>query len=148
MKKIFSLLLFCFLTLTAWAEGKNLVITFDNGSTQAFLLSEKPEVNFGNDKLIVTAGTTTAEYALNEVMTFTFAETSDIKQIVGTPEFSWQNAAIVFSAPIDVEAYSADGVRLDISYTKTSQSTIVVLSSLPKGITILRAANKTIKICK
>lgn len=88
------------------------------------------------------------EYALSDVMTFTFAETSGIPGVQNAPEVVWQDDAVVFAAVADVEAYNAAGVRIDLTYTKSSHSVIVPLSSLPKGVTILRAGNKDIKICK
>ena len=150
MKKTFLFIFFVlFLTASASAYSeKSLVVTSDDGKTQTFLLSACPEVSIDADRLIIASGSSVVEYALSDVMTFTFAETSGIPGVQNAPEVVWQDDAVVFAAVADVEAYNAAGVRIDLTYTKSSHSVIVPISSLPKGVTILRAGNKNIKICK
>ena len=76
IKKTILFFVATFISLASWAGGKSLVVTFDNGTTQTFLLSDKPKVSVADDKLIVEAAATTMQYTLNEVKTFTFAEVS------------------------------------------------------------------------
>ena len=61
------------LSSSASGAGKSLVITFDNGTTQTYLLSDNPEVTVADNMLVVAAGGTTAQYTLADVLTFTFA---------------------------------------------------------------------------
>lgn len=149
MKKTFLLLMASVAYLTAWAANKSLIITFDNGSTQSFLLSDKPNVSVADDKLIVVAGAITAQYTLNEVKTFTFADaTTGINGVANGCPISRQGDALVVSTPVKVDAYTIDGKRIDIDYVRHESHTVVPLSSLPKGVTLLKIGKQTVKMIK
>lgn len=143
---ILSLLLS--LATSAAGAGKSLVITFDNGTTQTYLLSANPEVTVADNMLVVTAAGATAQYTLADVLTFTFAETTGIKTPETAPGIMRHGDCILISTPTKVEAYTADGKAVSVQYTVSGSTTAVPLNSLPKGITILSAAGKTIKICR
>ncbi|MGM9713792.1 MAG: hypothetical protein ACI3Y5_06705, partial [Prevotella sp.] len=150
MKRIIPLILTLLLAVStsAAAAGKSLVITFDNGTTQTYLLSTNPEVTVADNMLVVTAAGTTAQYTLADVLTFTFAETTGIKAAETAPGIMRHGDCILISTPTKVEAYTADGKAVSVQYTVSGGTTAVSLNSLPEGITILRAAGKTIKICR
>lgn len=136
-------------SLASWAGGKSLIITFDNGSTQTFLLSNKPKVSVADDQLIVEAAATTMQYTLNEVKTFTFAEVSSgIDGVASGYDITKEGDAIIVSAHVNVEAYSADGKQVGIQYTYDSNKTVISLSSLPKGMSIVRIGGLSVKIIK
>ena len=136
------------LSLSASGAGKSLVITFDNGTTQTYLLSTNPEVTLADNMLVVTAEGTTAQYTLADVLTFTFSESADIKAVETDPGIMRRGDCILISTPTKVEAYTADGKAVSVQYTVSGSTTAVLINSLPKGITILSAAGKTIKICR
>ena len=115
------------LSSSASGAGKSLVITFDNGTTQTYLLSDNPEVTVADNMLVVAAGGTTAQYTLADVR---------------------RGDCILISTPTKVEAYTTDGKAVSVQYNVSGSTTAVSLNSLPAGITILRAAGKTIKICR
>lgn len=150
MKKFTLFLLsFLFALRIAAAEAeKSLVVTFDNGTTQTFLLSSCPEVSVADDMLVVAAGGTTVKFTLGDVLTFTFAEASGIVSVQNTPDIMRRGDVIIVSAPVDVEAYTTDGKSVSVRYSKSGSTTAVSLTSLPKGITVLRMAGKTLKICR
>lgn len=143
---ILSLLLA--LATSAAGVGKSLVITFDNGTTQTYLLSANPEVTVADNMLVVTAAGATAQYTLADVLTFTFAETTGIKTPETAPGIMRHGDCILISTPTKVEAYTADGKAVSVQYTVSGSTTAVLINSLPKGVTILSAAGKTIKICR
>ena len=136
------------LSLSASGAGKSLVITFDNGTTQTYLLSANPEVTVADNMLVVTAAGTTARFTLADVLTFTFAEASGIVSVQNTPGIMRHGDCILISTPTKAEAYTADGKAVSVQYTVSGSTTAVLINSLPKGITILSAAGKTIKICR
>ena len=136
------------LSSSASGAGKNLVITFDNGTTQTYLLSDNPEVTVADNMLVVAAGGTTAQYTLADVLTFTFAETTGIKTVETAPGIMRRGDCILISTPTKVEAYTTDGKAVSVQYNVSGSTTAVSLNSLPAGITILRAAGKSIKICR
>ena len=136
------------LSLSASGAGKSLVITFDNGTTQTYLLSTNPEVTVADNMLVVTAEGTTAQYTLADVLTFTFSESADIKAVETDPDIMRRGDCILISTPTKVEAYTTDGKAVSVQYNISGSTTTVSLNSLPAGITILRAAGKSIKICR
>lgn len=136
------------LSLSASGAGKSLVITFDNGTTQTYLLSTNPEVTVADNMLVVTAEGTTAQYTLADVLTFTFSESADIKAVETDPGIMRRGDCILISTPTKVEAYTTDGKAVSAQYNISGSTTAVSLNSLPAGITILRAAGKSIKICR
>ena len=136
------------LSSSASGAGKSLVITFDNGTTQTYLLSTNPEVTVADNMLVVTAEGTTAQYTLADVLTFTFSESADIKAVETDPGIMRRGDCILISTPTKVEAYTAAGKAIGVNYTVSGSTTAVSLNSLPAGITILRAAGKSIKICR
>ncbi len=150
MKKTLLILITCLccMSLMAAEGSKSLVITFDNGTTQTYLLSDNPEVTVADNMLVVAAGGTTAQYTLADVLTFTFAETTGIKTVETAPGIMRRGDCILISTPTKVEAYTTDGKAVSVQYNVSGSTTAVSLNSLPAGITILRAAGKTIKICR
>ena len=136
------------LSSSASGAGKNLVITFDNGTTQTYLLSTNPEVTVADNMLVVTAEGTTAQYTLADVLTFTFSESADIKAVETDPGIMRRGDCILISTPTKVEAYTTDGKAVSVQSNISGSTTAVSLNSLPAGITILRAAGKSIKICR
>lgn len=150
MKKTLLILITCLccMGLMAAEGSKSLVITFDNGTTQTYLLSDNPEVTVADNMLVVAAGGTTAQYTLADVLTFTFAETTGIKTVETAPGIMRRGDCILISTPTKVEAYTTDGKAVSVQYNVSGSTTAVSLNSLPAGITILRAAGKTIKICR
>ena len=150
MKKTLLILITCLccMGLMAAEGSKSLVITFDNGTTQTYLLSTNPEVTVADNMLVVTAEGTTAQYTLADVLTFTFSESADIKAVETDPGIMRRGDCILISTPTKVEAYTADGKAIGVNYTVSGSTTAVSLNSLPAGITILRAAGKSIKICR
>lgn len=150
MKKLSLLLLsLCFtLRMAAAGEGKSLVILFDNGTTQTFLLAEKPEVSVADDKLVVTTSVATTQYTLADVLSFSFAETSGIDGVMNNPDIVRNGDTLLFSSPVNVEAFTADGKAVSIQYTKSGSGTAVSLKSLPSGVTIIKAAGRNIKIIR
>lgn len=150
MKKLSLLLLsLCFtLRMAAAGEGKSLVILFDNGTTQTFLLAEKPEVSVADDKLVVTTSVATTQYTLADVLSFSFAETSGIDGVMNNPDIVRNGDTLLFSSLVNVEAFTADGKAVSIQYTKSGSGTAVSLKSLPSGVTIIKAAGRNIKIIR
>ena len=138
IKKTILFFVATFISLASWAGGKSLVVTFDNGTTQTFLLSDKPKV-----------AATTMQYTLNEVKTFTFAEVSSgIDGLAAGYDITKEGDAIIVSAQVKVEAYTADGKEIGIQYTHDANRTIISLSSLPNGLSIVRVGALSVKIVR
>ena len=83
MRKLLLSLLALFCCIIAKAEDKSLIITFNDNTTQTFVLSTLPQITMANNKMTILAGATTAEYDLYKIKTFIFSGTTNIRNILG-----------------------------------------------------------------
>lgn len=151
MKKLLLTLIALFIsTAITWADDNALVVTFSDGSHQTFLLADLPDVRMANDKMTITAGSTTAEYDLYTVKTFTFGTaTTGVKAIEEARMTVQGDALIVPSAKAKVSVYSIDGAAVDAKVSRGSGTTTVDLGSLPTGrVYIINADGKSVKILR
>ena len=139
--------LFC--CIIAKAEDKSLIITFNDNTTQTFVLSTLPQITMANNKMTILAGATTAEYDLYKIKTFTFSGTTSIRNIEDNSEIKTEgNKIIIEGTNANVRIFSIDGKSTTIKTTNTSNSTVIDISSLNSGVYIIKANDKTVKISK
>lgn len=139
--------LFC--SIIAKAEDKSLIITFSDNTTQTFVLSALPQITMANNKMTISAGSTTAEYDLYKIKTFTFSGTTGIENIENNSSIIAEgDRIIVEGANANVRIFSVDGKTATLKTTSLSNSTIIDISSLGRGVYIIKANDKTLKISK
>ena len=139
--------LFC--SIVAKAEDKSLIITFSDNTTQTFVLSALPQITMANNKMTISAGSTTAEYDLYKIKTFTFSGTTGIENIENNTSIIAEGDKIIIEgANANVKIFSVDGKTATLKTTSLSNSTIIDISSLGKGVYIIKANDKTLKISK
>ena len=139
--------LFC--SIIAKAEDKSLIITFSDNTTQTFVLSALPQITMANNKMTISAGSTTAEYDLYKIKTFTFSGTTGIENIENNSSIIAEgDRIIVEGANANVRIFSVDGKTTTLKTTSLSNSTIIDISSLGRGVYIIKANDKTLKISK
>lgn len=139
--------LFC--SIVAKAEDKSLIITFSDNTTQTFVLSALPQITMANNKMTISAGSTTAEYDLYKIKTFTFSGTTGIENIENNSSIIAEgDRIIVEGANANVRIFSVDGKTTTLKTTSLSNSTIIDISSLGRGVYIIKANDKTLKISK
>ena len=139
--------LFC--SIIAKAEDKSLIITFSDNTTQTFVLAALPQITMSNNKMTISAGSTTAEYDLYKIKTFTFSGTTEIKDIENNSSIIAEGDKIIIEgANANVRIFSIDGKPATIKTTNLSSSTIIDISSLGRGVYIIKANDKTVKISK
>lgn len=139
--------LFC--SIIAKAEDKSLIITFSDNTTQTFVLAALPQITMANNKMTISAGSTTAEYDLYKIKTFTFSGTTEIKDIENNSSIIAEGDKIIIEgANANVRIFSIDGKPATIKTTNLSSSTIIDISSLGRGVYIIKANDKTVKISK
>ncbi len=139
--------LFC--SIVAKAEDKSLIITFSDNTTQTFVLSALPQITMANNKMTISASSTTAEYDLYKIKTFTFSGTTEIKDIENNSSIIAEGDKIIIEgANANVRIFSIDGKPATIKTTNLSSSTIIDISSLGRGVYIIKANDKTVKISK
>ena len=139
--------LFC--SIVAKAEDKSLIITFSDNTTQTFVLSTLPQITMSNNKMTISAGSTTAEYDLYKIKTFTFSGTTGIENIENNSSIIAEGDRIIIEgANANVRIFSVDGKTTTLKTTSLSNSTIIDISSLGRGVYIIKANDKTLKISK
>lgn len=139
--------LFC--SIVAKAEDKSLIITFSDNTTQTFVLSALPQITMANNKMTISAGSTTAEYDLYKIKTFTFSGTTGIENIENNSSIIAEGDKIIIEgANANVRIFSVDGKTATLKTTSLSNSTIIDISSLGRGVYIIKANDKTLKISK
>ena len=139
--------LFC--SIIAKAEDKSLIITFSDNTTQTFVLAALPQITMSNNKMTISAGSTTAEYDLYKIKTFTFSGTTEIKDIENNSSIIAEGDKIIIEgANANVRIFSVDGKSATLKTTNTSNSTVIDISSLNRGVYIIKANDKTVKVSK
>lgn len=134
----------------ALADDNAVVVTFNDSTQQAFLLSSLPDVKMENDSMTITAGTMTAKYGLNTVKTFSF-DTVDtgIKAIKAADAAVHGDALVIPSEKAKVKVYAVDGSTVNVRINRSNSKTIVDLSSLiPGRVYIINADGKSVKFLK
>lgn len=150
MKKLmFSIFALALSATMARADGNSLVVTLDDGTQHAFLLSALPDISMSNDKMTITAGEETAQYDLYKVKTFTFSSTTAVKAIEAGKINVQGDALVIPSEKAEVSVYTVDGSAVKASVSRGNGNTVVGLGSLPAGrIYIINAGGKSLKIKK
>ncbi|WP_434503532.1 T9SS type A sorting domain-containing protein [Prevotella sp.] len=149
MRKLLLSLLALFCSIVAKAEDKSLIITFSDNTTQTFVLSALPQITMANNKMTISVGSTTAEYDLYKIKTFTFSGTTGIENIENNSSIIAEGDRIIIEgANPNVRIFSVDGKTATLKTTSLSNSTIIDISSLGRGVYIIKANDKTLKISK
>lgn len=148
MKRLLLILLTFICTITVLADNKQLIITFIDGTSQAFALSNLPDIKMENDKMTIKAGETTAEYDLYKVKTFTIGEATGIEGIALKGFTMDGNKFIVPGVNNSIRLYSVDGKKVELNQMQTDSASFISLDALPKGVYIISANGKSVKILK
>ena len=89
------------------------------------------------------------EYDLYKIKTFTFSGTTGIENIENNTSIIAEGDKIIIEgANANVKIFSVDGKTATLKTTSLSNSTIIDISSLGKGVYIIKANDKTLKISK
>lgn len=101
-----------------------------------------------NDKMTIKAGETTAEYDLYKVKTFTIGEATGIEGIALKGFTMDGNKFIVPGVNNSIRLYSVDGKKVELNQMQTDSASFISLDALPKGVYIISANGKSVKILK
>jgi hypothetical protein len=149
MRKLFLSLLVLSCSLLAKAEDKTLIITFSDNTTQTFVLSTLPQISMANDKMTITTSSTTAEYDLYKVKTFTFGTVTGIQNIGDNTSISMKGDKIIVSGiNAKVRIFAIDGKAVSTTPIQADGQTIIALDTLPTGVYIINVNGKSVKISK
>lgn len=161
MKKIL-VFIFCLLTTSiVYAEEQKpnaLIVKLNNGSENAFVLSEKPTIQIQDNKMLVS-GVVEVTYLRSNISKFYFQEiSSDDPRIISGIEtvkkdnvtFSYLDGENVRITGLKkntvVSVYTLDGKNISTQKSDGSDSITISLKNLPNGVYIISYNNRSIKI--
>lgn len=130
-----------------------LVLTETNGAKTEFPLDSQPVVTFEQNNLVVTCNGKTLSTALTDVLEYSFIQrnvTAGINNLPGketaTPSFSFHNAEVSgLKEGANVGIYGLNGRLISAVRADAVGHATLNLSSLPKGIYILRTPTRSFK---
>ncbi len=130
-----------------------LVIQQDDGTESRFALKEYPEITFNGDALVVESAERNLEIAIVDVLSYSFETVQEslptaieaVRQ--DAPAISFTGAEFRgLASGAAVTAWSLNGQMLTTIKATADGIAKIDLTSLPKGVIILRTPGKTIKI--
>lgn len=134
-----------------------LVLTETNGTKTEFALESFPVITIEGNDLVITCKDQKLTTALTGVQDYHFTEkkvtagissvpSNDPKNASNTPQFSFNNAEVSgLKAGAKVAIYNLNGTQIS-SVTADGEGRVALdLSSLPKGVYILRTPTKSFK---
>ena len=155
MKKILVLLSCILLSALSFAQQPNaLILKLTDGSTNTFILSEKPVVTLPDNNIVIS-GTANTMYARSDVEKF-FFEYVDPTGVEKVKEndvtFKYQDGEHVRLSGLKsgtiVSVSSLDGKNLSTQKSDTSGNITVSLKNLPKGVYIISYDKRSVKVRK
>ena len=137
-------------------SGKTLVVLTKDGAKTEFLLGDKPKVLFEGKNLRITSTKADVTYALADILRFTYTNTNptginEIAEMDDPTEVSYQDGTLMLSQLKEgavVGVYSLDGKLVQHLRAGHRGTYRLSLSSLPKGVYIVKADTITYKIMK
>lgn len=129
---------------------ENLVFHLKNGEKTVIALDKKPVITFEKDNMVVTSEDSQYSVPMKNIASYDFSEATEVEQVLektGKPVFS--NGHVVFSklkVGSRVFVYAIDGKQLQCYTADSSGYVDVDLTTLSKGIYILKSPGTNIKI--
>ena len=161
MKKIVALISCLLVSLVVFAEEQTpnaLIVQLQDGTENAFILSEKPTVVIQDDKMLVT-GIVEVTYIRSSISKFFFEEinSNDPRIVDGIESISKGNVKFHYvdgnnvhisglADKTKVTVVSLDGKSISTQQSGHSGNVTISLAKLPKGIYIISFAGRSVKI--
>jgi hypothetical protein len=163
MKKIIALIS-CFLVSLVVLAGEQtpnaLIVKLQDGTENAFILSEKPTVLIQDDKMLVT-GVVEVTYLRSEISKFYFEQIkSDDHRIISGIELIGKDNVTIYYVDGEnvyisglkdktmVSVASLDGKMLSSCRSDASGEVTMSLGNLPKGVYVVTFDKRSIKIIR
>lgn len=132
------------------------IIELSSGKTVEIALTDNPKMTFDGTTVKLTAVNVEVEYTPAEIVKVTIGEVDSSVSGINNVEAS--NATISveggfvhlsgFASNESVKVYTLTGMQTDSFETDANGSLAINISSLPQGISIIKADNQTIKITR
>lgn len=150
MRKILLSLMLLPMFAPAAMAGTALVVAKSDGTTETFLLSQKPEISFGAADCTVSTADCTVSIPRGDIADFHF---SDVATAISSPSaeggvsvrIAGGAVTIQGAQPSGVSVSDASGKAVNASVATSGTACTVSLAGLPKGIYIVKYGKNTIK---
>lgn len=155
MKKILVLFIGILVSMTMYAQEKNaLVVKLTDGSTNTFVLSDKPVVTMPDNNVVIS-GDASATYARSEVEKFYFIyyDPTEIESISkDNIAFFYEDGENVritgLKDKTTVSVTSLDGKIISTQMSNGDGNVTIYLGNNPKGVYIISFEGRSIKVRK
>lgn len=118
-----------------------LSVNLKDGTKATYALSDKPKVTFSGSDMLITAASASTTYALADVATFTFSETSGIDEVIAGSDIVYRYDGNTFECEgQDIRVFNLSGAQLLEGRHSVS------LESLAKGVYVVLAGKQAIKV--
>ena len=132
------------------------IIELSSGKTVEIALTDNPKMTFDGTTVKLTAVNVNVEYTPAEIVKVTIGEVESSVSGISSMETSQATISVEggfvrlsgFSANEAVKVYTLSGVETSSFETDASGSLAISISSLPQGISIIKASNQIIKITR
>lgn len=155
MKKILLILTIIF-SLPMYADHY-LVIEMNNSKQHSYSLSDKPVITFDNNRLFIKTDKIELDYPIEDILKYYFTEldetgVEDIKNYTDKIHFIYTNPDFLSIEGVvgdaDIKVYDISGRVCDVNSTKSDNCAKIELSTLHKGVYIIKVNNHSFKIIR
>lgn len=143
MKKCFILLAIALTGTVAKAENYALKVTFYGNTSATYVLNTKPVVSYSGNNVTIKNQSLEDTYPINEVESFTFVEsgTTGIETITQNVTYDFRDNIFTCEGQ-DIRVFNIAGQSV------AAGNSAVSLETLDRGIYIVNAGNRSIKVVK
>lgn len=149
---IFTLSLLLSVVHATAQNNATLVLWHADGTTTDVELYLRPRIEFTGEKVLITSTVLNMEYAKSDILRFTYkGEGTGISAPRQDSDYSQDGDRLVFhgiNATDQVAVYTANGIRIPVRLSATSDGLALPLSALPKGAYILSVNGRTSKFVR
>ena len=144
-------------TLPSAAESLNaLNVIMTDGSQATFYLDQKPQVLFQGGYLVIKTKTSDSWFYMSGIQRFTYDLYEEDEDGINVPDgdpsgFNYKDGVILMSKlkkNAAVGIYTPDGKKLRQCAVNNDGTCRLSLSTLPKGVYLIKAGNVTYKITR
>lgn len=143
MKKILLSIGILLCSAAAFAQGTALKLTLTDGTSDTYLLNEKPAITFSGSDMLIATPEISSTYPRADVQSMIFTDSPDsgIEQTGNDTLYIYTNNTFTCEGH-QITVYTLSGAVEAIGFGSVS------LAGLPKGIYIINVNNKSIKVIR
>ena len=153
MKKLLVVLLWLGMIHPVHAQNNaTLVLWHPDGKTTDVALFTQPRVQFLNDSVLITSTVLDLKFEAKDILRFSYkGDGTGIALPQSETQYQQENGQLVFNGvkPSDhVALYTTNGIRVPVRLSSVNGNASLPLSSVPKGVYVLKVNGKTTKFTR